>query len=110
MIKNNYEPINQEAINKFLNCVPVQFTLKNDPTQNIQYGFIAEDVEKLLPELISYNANNEPESIQYHVMYALLLKLIQENRTLILENSQLIENLIIENQALRYALNQRIKE
>ncbi len=108
--KENIQPINQETINKFLNCIPVQFTLKNDPTQNIQYGFIAEDVEKLLPELISYNANNEAESIQYHVMYALLLKLIQENRDLILKNSELIKNLIMENQALRYALNERIKQ
>jgi hypothetical protein len=85
--KSDIEPISTETANAFFQLKPSKFYYKNDPAKNTWYGFIAEDVEPLMPEIVNYQTNEkgikEPRSINYNVMYALLLKVIQENRSLI---------------------------
>jgi hypothetical protein len=59
---------------------PVSFKYKKTdetPTSHyrddeMHYGFIAEEVEKVMPELVVYD-KGQPYSIKYHEMYALLL-------------------------------------
>jgi trimeric autotransporter adhesin len=58
---------------------PVAFKYKKTPTEQ-QYGLIAEEVFKVMPELIAYDAKGEIYSVQYHKMYALLLSEIQKLR------------------------------
>jgi trimeric autotransporter adhesin len=86
--KENIAPITNETTRKFLQLEPVTFIYKEDSERRQQYGFVAEDVEPFLPELVVYDAHNQPFSIRYHCMHALLLKLIQENRRLIQETEQ----------------------
>ena len=38
------------------------------------FGLIAEEVHEVLPELVIYNANNEPESVRYKTISVLLIE------------------------------------
>lgn len=60
---------------RVLDLRPVSFTLKQDGRKGI--GLIAEEVEKIMPELVAYNQDKQPESIKYHDIPILLLKEIQ---------------------------------
>jgi hypothetical protein len=61
------------------------------------YGFIAEDVNETMPELIILDSDEKPLTIVYVVMHALLLKLIQNQQTKIdtlqIQNNQANQNI-----------------
>ena len=59
-----------------MNLRPVQFNYKSAPNQ-LQYGLIAEEVEKDFPYLCFLDAEGRPESVKYHELPILLLKEIQ---------------------------------
>ena len=56
-----------------LSLRPVVFNYKKDETKKIHYGLIAEQVHKILPELVLYNEAGEIETIAYHELPILLL-------------------------------------
>jgi hypothetical protein len=58
---------------KLLECKPVSFNYKFDETKGVHFGLIAEEVHKILPELVILNGKGEPESVAYHEMPAMLL-------------------------------------
>ena len=45
----------QEILNKVLRMQGVTYTLKSNPEQGIQYGFIAQDLREIFPEKITEN-------------------------------------------------------
>jgi hypothetical protein len=51
-LKNNIEAIKIDATNKIMDLKPSQFTFKNDSSNNIHYGFIAQEFENEYPELV----------------------------------------------------------
>lgn len=61
---------------------PVNFKYKKDidELQNKQYGLIAEEVEQIYPELISYDKEGKPTSVAYHTIIPMLLNEIQKQR------------------------------
>jgi Chaperone of endosialidase len=59
---------------------PVQFTYKQpfaDGSTPIQYGLIAEEVADVLPELVAYGNDGQPETVKYHILPTLLLAEVQ---------------------------------
>ena len=58
-----------------LDLRPVQFKYKK--TQTLSFGFIAEEVDEIFPELVLHDNYGNIESIAYHEMPAMLLKEIQ---------------------------------
>lgn len=54
---------------------PVKFNLKGDFTES--YGLIAEDVEEVMPYLVSYDKEGLPCTVKYHELPVLLLNEIQ---------------------------------
>jgi hypothetical protein len=57
---------------------PVQFRYQQaDASGPVQYGLIAEEVNEVLPELVVRNADGEIETVQYHVLPALLVAEVQ---------------------------------
>ena len=58
----------------------VKFDWKDEEKAKDNYGFIAEDVEKIIPNLITYDAKGKPEGIQYTKMTAVLLEAIKEQQ------------------------------
>lgn len=81
--KEGIAPIPSATLDAFKQLNPVSFTYLGDETQTIQYGFIAEDVDSFLPELIVHDNQGSIYTIKYHLMYALLyawLKNLQQNQ------------------------------
>jgi hypothetical protein len=69
---------------------PVSFEYKSDPNKVTKYGLIAEEVDKIYPEFVIRNKNNEIESVHYASLIPLLLSEIQR---LSLKVSQLEQKL-----------------
>ncbi|MGH9778791.1 MAG: tail fiber domain-containing protein, partial [Candidatus Acidiferrales bacterium] len=59
---------------------PVTFRYRQtmaDGSKPLQYGLIAEEVAEVMPELVVYDAEGQPQTVQYHVLPALLLNELQ---------------------------------
>jgi hypothetical protein len=79
-----------DASSRLMKLRPVTFHYKTDPDGSVQYGLIAEEVEKVMPELVVKDANGQPETVAYHELPALLLNEIQkEHATIARQGAQL---------------------
>ena len=58
----------------------VKFDFKEKDKGKDNYGFIAEDVDKILPNLVSHDAEGKAQGIQYTKMTAVLLEAIKEQQ------------------------------
>jgi hypothetical protein len=77
--KDNIVPMGSES--DFIHQLkPSTFTFKCDSKKIKQYGLIAEQVEEVAPQLVSYNADGLPETVRYHELASLLLNEIQKLR------------------------------
>jgi Chaperone of endosialidase len=60
---------------------PVTFYYKNDNTSTPQFGLIAEEVEKVSPDLITRDEEGKPYSVRYDAVNAMLLnEFLKEHR------------------------------
>lgn len=82
--KENVEDMgsDSEAIMKLR---PVTFTWKEHPDHGKQYGLIAEEVAEVFPDIVVYNTDKQPETVQYHVLPAMLLNELQKQYKMINE-------------------------
>jgi len=84
-LKDNIEVLNPLLTNKLEDLRPVSYTLKSDKMQQIHYGFIAQELEEVLPELVEIypqkikDTNNYEyiKSINYLGLIPLLVHKIQ---------------------------------
>ena len=69
---------------RLLQLRPVSYRYKeHGPNGPLAYGLIAEEAAEVLPEIVVYNPRGEPETVRYHLLNALLLRELQEQRRLI---------------------------
>jgi len=73
---------------------PVNFTNKADEAKTIQYGLIAEEVEKIAPQFVSYNDDGLPETVSYSALITPLLKAVQDQQKIIQAQQQQIDALL----------------
>jgi hypothetical protein len=59
---------------------PVSFHLKNDPKGAVQYGLIAEEVDKVYPELVIRDDAGKIQGVRYDELAPMLLNEMQEQR------------------------------
>jgi hypothetical protein len=57
---------------------PVTFRCKNDSSGTLQYGLVAEEVERVYPELVTRGPDGEVQSVRYLEFTALLLNKLQK--------------------------------
>jgi hypothetical protein len=66
-----------EHVDRLLELRPVAFRFKQlvaaDPDAPLEFGLIAEEVAEVFPELVNFDDQGRPESVQYHLLSALLL-------------------------------------
>jgi hypothetical protein len=62
LLKNNIVEISTELSDKLIRLKPTQFTFKSDKQNQVHYGFIAQEFEEHLPELVTTkpNSNSNP--------------------------------------------------
>ena len=80
--KENIKPMDK-ASEALLSLKPVTFRLKGelDPSHRPQWGLIAEEVEKVNPDLVDRNNKGEVESVRYEAVNAMLLnEFLKEHR------------------------------
>ena len=77
-LKTNIEPI-ENILPSVLQMQGVSFDWKSQE-EGSHYGFIAEDVEKILPNLVSHDSEGKVQGIQYSKMTAVLLEAIKEQQ------------------------------
>jgi hypothetical protein len=90
---------------------PVTFQLKADPDGRRQYGLIAEEVDKLYPDLVVRNAAGRIEGVRYDELAPILLQVVQQQHlALEAENQQIVAmkkqfaELVESNKAMQAAL------
>jgi hypothetical protein len=57
---------------------PVSFRYKDDPSGTLQYGLVAEEVERVYPELVTRGPDGKFQSVRYLEFTALLLNELQK--------------------------------
>ncbi|MFO7614611.1 MAG: tail fiber domain-containing protein [Bacteroidales bacterium] len=72
---------------------PVNFNYISDELKKTQYGLIAEEVERINPGFVSYNAEGTPETVSYSSLISPLLKSVQEQHEMIIQLQQRITEL-----------------
>jgi hypothetical protein len=81
-LKNNISAMESTVAEKVLQLTPVNYTYKNDESQTNQYGFIAQEVQKLFPELVNEKESKGQTflSLNYQAFGVLAIKTIQEQQ------------------------------
>jgi hypothetical protein len=77
--KTNIEPI-ENILPSVLQMQGVKFDWKDGAHGKNNYGFIAEDVDEILPNLVSHDSAGKAQGIQYSKMTAVLLEAIKEQQ------------------------------
>jgi hypothetical protein len=90
--KENIQDWNEQD-NKILRLSVKKFNYKSDATKTTQYGLIAEQVEKIMPNLVVYGKDNQLESVKYHELPIFLLDIIQSQDATIQDLLSRIEKL-----------------
>jgi trimeric autotransporter adhesin len=101
--KEAVKPMNQTSEALFA-LKPVIFRYKKeiDPTGRSQFGLVAEDVEKVSPDLVVRDKEGKPYSVRYDQINAMLLnEFLKEHRKNEVQQSK------IEQQAAKIALQQK---
>lgn len=80
-----------DASDRLLELRPVTFRYKDHPDDPTQFGLIAEEVEKILPELVFHDAAGKPETVLYQELPAMLLNEVQKQQRKIEEQEKAIE-------------------
>jgi hypothetical protein len=77
-VKENISTITESIANNFLeNANPVEFDSIIDEGSPHRYGFVAEEMHEVDPILTEYDENDEPISVVYTVLPAVLTKIVQ---------------------------------
>jgi len=67
-----------DASKGLLKLRPVSFRYKQDPAGTLQYGLVAEEVERVYPELVVHGNDGKVEGVRYELLPALLLNEMQK--------------------------------
>ncbi len=85
---------------------PVTFRYKGHAEEPLQFGLIAEEVDKVLPDLVMRSASGQPETVLYHEMPAMLLNELQKQQKRIEGQSEEIARLLERVRALEGRLSE----
>jgi hypothetical protein len=82
------------ALSKVLNLRGVNFVWKDSTMKRTQMGFIAQEAEKVIPEVVNYSKEDDKYTMQYAPVTALLVEAMKEQQ-------KTIDQLKKDNEELR---------
>lgn len=91
--KEQIKPLKYDS-ELFYKLNPVEFVYKSDKNKIKQYGLIAEEVDKLFPDLTLRDEKDEIFSVKYQNLNAMLIKEIQDLKASLNEQQLLINYLM----------------
>ena len=92
-VKKNIEPMTSDEARKALELEPVSFDYKNEDQGKDRRGFIAEDVAKVLPNIVTPEGEETPAALDYVQLIPYLVKIVQDQAKDIEELKKKIEQL-----------------
>jgi hypothetical protein len=92
-LKKNVKDVENNQFEGLLNLEPVEFIYKDDMKQKQHFGFIAQDFEKIYPELVTQNDYGY-KSVNYIELIPLLVSKIQNQQKEIDDLKELITSKI----------------
>jgi len=92
--KDDIKPMNQSS-EALLSLRPVSFRYKHevDPNNMPQFGLVAEEVEKVNPDLITRDEEGKPYSVRYDAVNAMLLNEFLKEHRKVEEQGEMIAKL-----------------
>jgi hypothetical protein len=96
-----------EATERLLKLRPVTFRYKAQQEARTQFGLIAEEVEKVMPELVVCSPSGEADTVLYHEMPSMLLNELQRQQREVQQQQREIQELKSELAALRAIIGQK---
>lgn len=75
--KENISELYVDSLENILNLRPVSFNFKDDDSKKIQFGLIAQDVDKIIPEVVN-KTNPDKLTVNYTAIIPVLIGAIQE--------------------------------
>ena len=90
-VKHNIADMNDQSAD-ILNLRPVTFAYNHDATETTQYGLIAEEVDQIFPGIVVYDADGQPQTVQYHVLPVLLLNELKKQKVEFASAMEMINN------------------
>ena len=98
-LKKNIQPVG-EMLNTVMKLEPKTYQLKNDNNpNNISYGLIAQEVEKVLPDIVTVFNGDDGDGIKdlkmvsYTELIPVLIKAVQEQQNMINKLTKRVEEL-----------------
>jgi hypothetical protein len=93
-LKKNIEN-SKYGINALMQLRPTTYQFKEDKNNNTRIGFIAQEVQKVIPEIVNKIPNNYEEklAIEYQAIIPVLIKSYQEQEVLMVKLKKQIEAL-----------------
>ena len=92
------------ASSKLMKLRPVTFRYRSDQQGVRQYGLIAEEVERVYPEMVAYGAKGEAEGVRYEQLPAMLLnemqKQVKQNQQQARQVGQLAAQIVVLQQQI----------
>lgn len=76
-LKKNIKPL-ENSLSKILKLNGVNFEWKKSPKKEIQYGFIAQEVQKIIPELVVKSDKDKKEENTLHLNYMGIIPILVE--------------------------------
>ncbi len=96
-LKNTVTEYNQDFINKYMQLRPVNYFWNEGRSEDrgLQYGFIAQEVESVFPELVfTEDSEMKIKSMNYQAFHSMNVKMIQEQQKTIDNQQAQINELI----------------
>jgi Chaperone of endosialidase len=83
---------------------PVTFHLKTDPNGMVQYGLIAEEVNKVYPELVIRDESGAVQGVRYDELAPMLLNEVQQQKSQLHDMQQQVAELKKLNDSVQLAM------
>jgi hypothetical protein len=90
-LKSNIEYISKDKTNSLLDLKPTEFMFKSDLHKRTHYGFIAQDLEKIYPELVK-DCEKGYRKVNYVELIPLIISKMQSMQEEIDELKKIIED------------------
>jgi hypothetical protein len=95
-LKNSIQDLDLSFVNKFMSLRPVNYYWNEGKSEdkNIQYGFIAQEVAQIFPELVFTGSDEmQTKSMNYQAFHAMSARMIQLQQAQLKEQQQEINEL-----------------
>ncbi|MES2775534.1 MAG: tail fiber domain-containing protein [Bacteroidota bacterium] len=81
------------GLDEVMRMQPVQYNWKSSPNEDLQIGFLAQDIQKIIPEAVVVPANGDPLGMKYTELIPVLVKAMQEQQQKIEQLEKLVKEL-----------------